>query len=450
MSLKIPRCELSSCAGSSNAGLRASKRAWIAALIFVIVAGLTVLMSGQQGARIAEPANNPHVPILSHGPQEAPVELPGVVDDWSHHRLIFSNPGTEEDALREGRHDEWLQIVNDPRYIMQQLKRRAPAQGPAADYVASMNELAREQETPQDEETGARQAEDSFRLVKDPRPVRPTSGVHRDWSMILGPGATVGAGMFPAKFSFNAIGAANCASASSPDFVVYNTSVAGSSTQASVVAYDNLYSSCTGQVPSVYWAFNTGGTVKTSVALSSTGSQVAFIQTPSSGNAQLVVLKWSATPAGRNVTGSVTSSSKNFSVSSGTLTSMDVGAGISGTGIPTGDTIATVTSGSAGTLNTAATATHSGETLAIRADAGGPDTAERQFELTPALRPVCLPSALSPAATASRRPSTITVVIRSMSAMRAAGCTSSTRSLLESLPRSKRRALCGQNRAPPR
>ena len=33
------------------------------------------------------------------------MELPGVHGaDWSHHHLIFSNPGTEEDALREGRH----------------------------------------------------------------------------------------------------------------------------------------------------------------------------------------------------------------------------------------------------------------------------------------------------------------------------------------------------------
>ena len=102
--------------------------------------------------------------------------------------------------------------------------------------------------------------------------------------MALGSGSTtVGAGMYPAKFSFNPIGAANCASATSPDFVVYDTSTTGSSSQASIVAYDNLYSSCSGQVPSVYWAFNTGGKVTTSAVLSLTGSQLAFIQTPASG-----------------------------------------------------------------------------------------------------------------------------------------------------------------------
>jgi hypothetical protein len=61
---------------------------------------------------------------------------------------------------------------------------------------------------------------------------------------------------------------ANCGAAPQSDFVVFNTSVNGTSTQASVVAYENLYSGCGGNVPSTYWAYNTGGSVVTSVALS--------------------------------------------------------------------------------------------------------------------------------------------------------------------------------------
>jgi hypothetical protein len=110
-----------------------------------------------------------------------------------------------------------------------------------------------------------------------------------DWSIDIGAGATVGAGNYPAKFSFNA-GTASCS-----DFVVYNTSLAGSSTQATVVAFDNLYVGSCGVAPSTYWAFNTGGTVVTSVVLSSDGSQVAFIQNNSAGtHAMLVILKWAA------------------------------------------------------------------------------------------------------------------------------------------------------------
>jgi hypothetical protein len=77
-----------------------------------------------------------------------------------------------------------------------------------------------------------------------------------------------------------------------PDFVVYNTSLPGSSSQATIAAVTNLYSSCTGS-PSIYWAYNTGttGAVVTSPVLSYDGSQVAFIQsTP--GAATLVILRW--------------------------------------------------------------------------------------------------------------------------------------------------------------
>ena len=86
-----------------------------------------------------------------------------------------------------------------------------------------------------------------------------------DWSIDIGAGATVGAGDYPAKFSFNA-GTASCT-----DLVVYNTSLAGSSTQATVVAFDNLYvgsGDLCGTAPSTYCAFNTGGSVVTSVTLS--------------------------------------------------------------------------------------------------------------------------------------------------------------------------------------
>lgn len=76
----------------------------------------------------------------------------------------------------------------------------------------------------------------------------------RDWSMDLGGSAKVGAATFPAKYTFSTTSKGNCSSASSPDYVVYNTSVAGSNTgtkQANIIAYDNIYSGCSshGTVP---------------------------------------------------------------------------------------------------------------------------------------------------------------------------------------------------------
>jgi hypothetical protein len=76
--------------------------------------------------------------------------------------------------------------------------------------------------------------------------------------------------------------------------------------QASIIAFNQLYNGAAvlggcnaGQTtvgwPNVYWAYNTGGTVRTSPVLSyfDNGQQVAFIQS-NGGVAELVLLKWKA------------------------------------------------------------------------------------------------------------------------------------------------------------
>jgi hypothetical protein len=107
-----------------------------------------------------------------------------------------------------------------------------------------------------------------------------------------GPGSTaarVQPNAYPAKFSFSTT------SASCTDFVVYPTGAEGATGSATIIAYNNIYSSCSGAVPSVAWAYNTGtgAAVTTSPILSfdSTGSQVAFIQSNGT-TASLVLLKW--------------------------------------------------------------------------------------------------------------------------------------------------------------
>jgi hypothetical protein len=49
----------------------------------------------------------------------------GLVDDWTTHHVVFSSPGTFMDAVMTGRRQQWEQIVNDPRYRMQQVRRSA-------------------------------------------------------------------------------------------------------------------------------------------------------------------------------------------------------------------------------------------------------------------------------------------------------------------------------------
>ena len=101
-------------------------------------------------------------------------------------------------------------------------------------------------------------------------------------------GAVVQPNMYPAKYSFSAT------TASCSDFVVYPTGTAGATAAASIVAFSNLYAGgCSGTVPSVYWAYNTGGMVTTSPVLSLDGTQLVFVQV-SGTTASLVLLKWSA------------------------------------------------------------------------------------------------------------------------------------------------------------
>jgi hypothetical protein len=179
--------------------------------------------------------------------------------DWSHRHLIFSRPGSDEQLAR---------VAGEPRY-WQQLRRSGQA------LLLPTNTA--------DTDSSAIAPE----IVK-----AYSKKLKRDWSEDLGDGAGAGAGNYPARYSFSG-STANCGTATPPDYVVYGTGLAGSGGQANVVAFDNLYSGCGGTVPSVYWAFNTGGQILTSPLISLDGSQVAFVET-SSGHGILVMLKWAA------------------------------------------------------------------------------------------------------------------------------------------------------------
>jgi len=194
--------------------------------------------------------------------KEATIPVP---NDWSHHSLIFSRPATTEQARR---------VEQDPRYWQQRYRSQVPVMLPAPGHDALASELRKDNE------------EKDVKVSLRRRP-RKADGF---WGESLGSGGSVGAGNYPAKFSFLGT-SANCGTAPQPDFVVYVTGLQGSGTQASIVAYDNLYSGCGGTVPSGYWAYNTGGQILTSPVYSLDGKQVAFVET-SGGLGILVLLKW--------------------------------------------------------------------------------------------------------------------------------------------------------------
>ncbi len=181
----------------------------------------------------------------------------GLVDDWSTHHLIFSQavPGT----------DSYEQVTKDPRYWMQLIQRAQ----------ASSDET----------ESDARAEKKKKAKQKKVKPVP----IKKDWTMNMkGTASTALSYVFPTKYVFYPSGA-SC----SNDFVVFVTGQAPSTTQASIVAFNNLYSGCSGSVPTVAWSYNTSAinatAITTSPVLSLDGTQVAFVE-----GDDLILLKWKA------------------------------------------------------------------------------------------------------------------------------------------------------------
>jgi hypothetical protein len=196
----------------------------------------------------------------------------GLVDDWSTHHVKFSNPGTEADAIRNGKHEQWLRIMNDPRYQMQQTRRSA----------AWANRFA----TPAPDMIGLRE-----RHRPDPIFGRHFgSSLHRDWAYQIttgDPGGTA-IGTYPAKYGFDSSAAPSCS-----DYVVFGTDEAGSTSAANIVGfvdlYDGLCPSSEGESmpfePTMEFAYDVGGgVVETSPVLSEDGTKVAFVESVSGGS----------------------------------------------------------------------------------------------------------------------------------------------------------------------
>jgi len=174
----------------------------------------------------------------------------GFIDDWSGRHLLYS-------AIAPGSSNH--PVLEEPRYWAARAQRLAAMRPVRAAAVPIGTPLRR---------------------------VR----MRRDWSFSLGNGATVGDGMFPAKFSFD-ITTASCTA----DFVVFNTGLAGvTGGQPNIVGLTNLYAGCGGTVPTVAWAYATGpGQVLTSPTLSLDGTKVAFVEN-TRGGAILRILQWQA------------------------------------------------------------------------------------------------------------------------------------------------------------
>ena len=202
--------------------------------------------------------------------QSQPARM-GMVQDWSHRHVVFSSPS---DIAR------LMDIRRDPRFLHQLLRRNTLGLNPALalNRALGLNPAA---QTSRVEEQLEEQDENIAELresnVRHRGKHKQQPGV--DWSVSLGANGTEVQG-YPAKFSFDVTATPNCLK----DFVVFPTFVAGSATQATIVAYNNLYSTqgvagglCNQNGPTVMWSYNTGGAVRSSPVLSyPDGTKVAW------------------------------------------------------------------------------------------------------------------------------------------------------------------------------
>jgi hypothetical protein len=194
----------------------------------------------------------------------------GVVNDWSNRHVIFSNPGSEMDALMHGRRQEWQNFVNSPRYRAQQLRRSSAWTNRFAAAESAFSESHR------GFEQGPRFGGDKTNLMQ------------RDWAVSTGSaGNGTALGMFPAEYGVD-FSTANCG-----DYVAFPVNATGSSTQPNLVVFNNLYkttcNSGTPTVQSAYYLASTGSgfstvsrTVQTSPVISEDGTKVAFVDTATS------------------------------------------------------------------------------------------------------------------------------------------------------------------------
>jgi len=187
---------------------------------------------------------------LASGPAYAQDKNSGYPEDWTHHHVVFSDPGTLHEASARGSFDDWYKVVTDPRFIFEQ-RRRGPHP-----HRGKGNEAP------------------------------PTDPLGRDWSVSLG-GAGVAPGVFPAKWQFSVTATPSCS-----DYVVFPVNKAGvAGSQPNLVAFQNLYvnaggtGSCPGTTPTVLFSYYVGtGTVQTSPVLGGSANEVAYVESITGGS----------------------------------------------------------------------------------------------------------------------------------------------------------------------
>ena len=125
-----------SSSSTSTKSLRGMFHKRFAVLTLVGLVGFSVSMRAQGNS--SQAGTGPLVdPVVQQNILDWAVQRRGLPADWTHHYLVFSNPGTAEQATASGNYEHWLKVVNSPRFTMQQIKRSGGVAGLAGWAIGS-------------------------------------------------------------------------------------------------------------------------------------------------------------------------------------------------------------------------------------------------------------------------------------------------------------------------
>jgi hypothetical protein len=261
--------------------------------------------------------------MVQAGAQDNPSETKGLPNDWTHQHVIFSNPGTMQDAIQNGTYERWLRVQTDPRFKMQQLRRQT-VQLPESDQVQQMGSRAKK--------------------------------LKRDWSVSLGAGG-VAATMYPAKYSFN-INNATCT-----DFVVFPANSAGVAAVAASQTGTFTGNPTNGQTATI------GGTevLTASVSTFETATITLSATTVPANNSTVTIGSVTYTFKNSTPLTAPAAGACNIRSLSGTDSETQVAANLNNAINNSGGGNTTWLCGSGGTPNSAATSTRATRTLSLTA-----------------------------------------------------------------------------------
>jgi hypothetical protein len=165
--------------------IRIRDRIVLGATLLLIVAGTLCAQDALPVPGVGTPAVDP---VVQRNIEDWAIQQRGLPDDWTHHYLVFSNPGTEQQAIEGGKYEQWLNIVNDPRFTLQQIKRSGGAKALEDTGVSAAS-------TPNEGVLGAGAPDQGPVFVWGPRPPRKRRiALKKDWAVAIGGVAASGTG----------------------------------------------------------------------------------------------------------------------------------------------------------------------------------------------------------------------------------------------------------------